>query len=87
MALLAHVLILVEYASRMWQKAHYQFFPMLFLVIGYLFFIAPKKYRTFTGKPPGIMTFVSMAGIFVLLSLATILNSPFIGILSFLWLV
>jgi len=86
-ALLAHVLILVEYASRMWQKAHYQFFPMLFLVIGYLFFIAPEKYRTFTGKPPGIMTFVSMAGIFVLLSLATILNSPFIGILSFLWLV
>lgn len=86
-ALLAHVLILVEYAFRMWQKPHYQFFPMLFLVIGYLFFTAPKRYRTCTGRRPGIYTFVSMVGIFVLLLLATILNSPFIGILSFLWLV
>ena len=86
-ALVAHALILIEYAWRMWQKSQYQFFPLLFLAVGYLFFTAPKEYRTYTGRPPGILTFVSMAGVFVLLLLATGLNSPFIGIVSFLLLV
>lgn len=82
-AALAHGPVLVEYAARMWTKGHYQFFPVLFLVVGYLFFTSPPRFRKRNPKPPGALTFVALAILLAMVLLATGLNSPFLGILSF----
>lgn len=81
-ALLAHVPIGIEYAARMWNSGHYQFFPILILAMF-------AVYRSRTGEYLAAKTKVSpwtlrtlLALNLVLVAAATLIWSSFLGALS-----
>jgi len=81
--LLAHFLVLKEYFFRMWSLAHYQFFPLALAAAIWLFF--DRKDEIFTSSTPPNQSVQSglMLVIVTMVSLATLINSSFIGWISF----
>ncbi|MEM7783957.1 MAG: exosortase U [Planctomycetota bacterium] len=84
-ALLAHVPLGIEYARRMWRVGHYQFFPLLLIVAGWLIYSRVSKLPVI--RQQSNLVFGLLAVNMVVLTLAVTLFSPFLWILSFIGLV
>ena len=83
-ALLAHLPMGVEYSLRMWRTGHYQFFPFLFAVVGWLFYERVSGLKSNCHRP---MVSYFLLGLNVLLLVAAVLfYSSTIWMLSFLLL-
>ena len=82
LAILSHLPILTQYASRMWRSGHYQFFPVLLLALAWLF-SEQKNYIFSQNEKPNNAVGANLLIInLMLVGIATILNSSFLGALS-----
>ena len=82
-AVLAHLPFLAQHAAWLWQRPHYQFFPLVLVGAGVL---AVTRIRTSSTWQPG-STVVAVMGLTVaclLLAAADILASPWLGCVAFL---
>lgn len=79
--LLAHVPLLIQHATHMWNRPHYQFFPLVPIGAGVL---AIAGLRGITQLAPGSRSWsLSMLGVsLVLLSVGVLANSPWLGAVS-----
>jgi exosortase len=83
-ALAAHVPVGIEYARRMWNVGHYQFFPLLMLVAGWLIY---SRVTRLPGVRQSSQTCALLAVNILLLAVSVLSYSPFLWIISFLFLV
>lgn len=84
-ATLAHLPLLTQHAAWLWQRPHYQFFPLVLIGAGVL---AVTRIRTGSlGRPRS--TAIAAAGFsasWLLLALADLLASPWLGCVAFMTL-
>ncbi len=84
-AFLAHIPVGLEYALRMWRIGHYQFFPLLMVVAGWLIYDRVSKLSPVPKRSN--LTYGLLAVNTVTLLVAVLLYSPFFWILSFMFLI
>ena len=84
-AALAHIPIAVEYAFRMWRSGHYQFFPLLLLVVGWCYLAERNTIERNTENGDSNVVTMLFTAILGLVTVGTMLNSSFVGAIS-LWL-
>ncbi len=83
MGVLAHFLVLKEYFFRMWSLAHYQFFPLALMAAIWLFLDRKDEIFRSSTQPNRSVQSGLMLVIVAMVSLATLINSSFIGWISF----
>ena len=83
---LAHLPIGLEYSIRMWRTGHYQFFPLLVLVIAWFWYQMNDSLRKSAEAPKEMVLSLSLVANLVLVLVATVLRSSFIGSLSFVFM-
>ncbi|MEM7453544.1 MAG: exosortase U [Planctomycetota bacterium] len=86
-AVAAHVPIGIEYAMRMWQSGHYQFFPLAALVVGYLLYVRHESIASGTEQGNPTVSLSLLGFNLLLVAFATLLNSSFVGAVSMMLLV
>jgi len=84
-AVLAHLPIGYEYYRRMWSGAHYQFFPLLMVAAAWM--IADRLVESKPRTPKTGLSYWLLLADLVLLTLAALMFSPFLWILSVLLLI
>ena len=84
-AVLAHLPVGYEYCRRMWSVEHYQFFPLLMLAAGWM--IADRLMESKQRAPKSRLNYWLLLADLVLLTLASLMFSPFFWILSVLLLI
>ena len=86
-AVLAHVPLGLEYAARMWRVGHYQFFPMLMAVVGWLIYdrVSAVPRSDSSQRSGRILILLALDGL--LLIAATILYSSLLWIISLMFLI
>jgi len=82
LAVIAHLPILVQYVIRMWRVDHYQFFPLLILAIAWLFIEQKDHIFETDAKPSRVVATILLILNLILVGLATVLNSSFMGAVS-----
>ena len=81
-AWIAHLPILLQYAVRMWRTGHYQFFPLLLIAVAWLLWDRKSFLFEDKGNSNHAISVAMLSLVFVLVSVATALNSSFIGAIS-----
>ncbi len=81
-AFLAHIPIALEYTVRMWQTGHYQYFPLIVMVVGWLWYQMSDELLGVAEKPVSNIIAISILGVLALVTVATVFNSSFIGAIS-----
>ena len=83
-AMLAHLPILIPYFSKLWGRGHYQFFPILLLVVGWLAYdrlwrkdLDPEKQPSTPIRPKFNWPLALILGDLALLILASLMYAPF----------
>ena len=84
-AVLAHLPIGYEYYRRMWSVGHYQFFPLLVVAAGWM--IADRLMESKQRAPKSRLNYWLLLADLILLTLASLMFSPFLWILSVLLLI
>ena len=84
-AILAHLPIGYEYCRRMWSVSHYQFFPLL--MVATIWMIADRLMEGKQRVPKSRLNYWLLLADLVLLTLASLMFSPFFWILSLLLLI
>ena len=84
-AVLAHLPIGYEYYRRMWSVAHYQFFPLLMVAAAWM--IADRLVESKPRTPKTGLSYWLLLADLILLTLAALMFSPFLWILSVLLLI
>ena len=81
-ALIAHLPILVQYSARMWRTGHYQFFPLMIAAVVWIFL--DRKSYIFGEKQTTNrwLKALALSLNFLLVTVAAILNSSFLGAIS-----
>lgn len=82
-AVLAHFLVLREYTWRMWNLAHYQFFPIAIGCAIWLWW-SRRDGKQNSRKPDSKVQTVALTINLLMVLFATLINSSFLGWLSFL---
>lgn len=83
MGIFSHAFVLKEYFFRMWNLAHYQFFPLALLAAIWLFVDRNEEVVRSRSNPVSWIQSVLMSIVLALVVFATLLNSSFIGWISF----
>lgn len=79
---LAHLPMATEYAMRMWRTGHYQFFPLVMLVIAWFWYQTNHSLASVAEKPSGRILVGSLLANLALIFVATLLRSSFVCSLS-----
>lgn len=83
---MAHLPIALEYFVRMWRTGHYQFFPLVMVVIGWLWYQTTDQLESHSETPNSRVFSILMLGVMVLVAVATVLNTSFVGAVSMAFL-
>jgi exosortase len=78
--LVLHLPLLLKLAQRLWATDHYQFFPLVVGGAGYFVYQRTKGYHAIPGSRPWRLLLT--ANSLLLLTLAILLNSPWLGSIS-----
>ena len=84
-ALVAHIPVGMEYSRRMWRAGHYQFFPLLMIVVAWLIYdrVQNAKVVNQESQTSNVLLGLNLATLVI----ATLFYSPFLWILSLLFLI
>ncbi len=85
-AIAAHVPIGFEYSLRMWKADHYQFFPLVLLVVAYLFYVKHDYIAAAKERGEAVLSMGLFLFTLATVTIATLLNSSFVGAVSMLLL-